>query len=116
MADLPSWARPGQRVVCVKVGGWIRAHDAESSPSPTFGEVLTINYRGWSPPEGWFLGFHEMPPDDMYLIDAFRPVIDDDTEAELFRTKKRPSSGAAHHLLPDGKKNAPRAPARERVE
>jgi hypothetical protein len=93
-SSIPSWAVPGAKVVCVIDRDW-QEFDGKGVPASHFpvpGAVYTIAHVikrlrtvflvlkeiGLG---GWFVG-------------SFRPVVSDDTEAQLFRAKRAPSRAA----------------------
>jgi hypothetical protein len=93
MNQLPEWAVPGAKVVCVPprgADGWTDrfANIHGPWPGPRPGEVFAIVRtlirfeEGWIELDGYPREWHE--------IRCFRPVVDDKTEAEIFRKAKRP--------------------------
>ena len=89
----PSWAVPGAQVVCVKIGRWESLGGIDHGVGPTFGQVLTIR-SVWAGPDhiGESHSFLEFPEfaGRCYLVNYFRPVVNDTTEAELFRARRTP--------------------------
>lgn len=98
-AGIPSWAVPGAKVVCVELGGQpVERLPGWPAASPAMlGCVYTIAHTDWVIWEGKKFGICwlvERSPDTAYAITLFRPVVDDDTEAKLFREKRAPSRAA----------------------
>lgn len=88
MNQLPSWARPGQKIVCIAAGGrWqIVDGDGRLDGNPLFG--LTYTIRSVEAFEGdWYLGLVELA-DGEFGVGAFRPVVDDTIEAGLFAQRQ----------------------------
>lgn len=82
----------GQRVVCIKEGGWSHAEPGERHPQK--GEVLTIRNIDLCP-DGTFLQFAEivnpqtrvdfdgLPAEAQYWSERFRPI--DERRLDIFR-------------------------------
>lgn len=87
MSGLPSWAVHGQKVVCVKIDGWVNEHgESPSLVPPKFGEVATISMvRDYD--DRWFLNLTEHHSEALFAIECFQPVAEDSTEAQLFRCR-----------------------------
>lgn len=93
---IPSWAVPGAKVVCVKATPWVAAnYNAMNEDGvyrrPRFGDVVTI-CAVVSLPDGYWLTFIEHDELDAFAVRHFRPVVADDIEATLFRSKRQPVS------------------------
>lgn len=90
MSDIPSWARVGAKVVCVKVGKWeVVSPGVGKDGGPCFGEICTIEavWMGGAA----FIDLVEYPGHKGFWIARFRPLVDDEIEATLYRTKRIPS-------------------------
>jgi len=89
---IPSWAVPGAKVVCVKVGPWnLLGGPPYYGPDPAFGEICTIE-RAIRDADGIWLALSGYDKHVNFRIAHFRPVVADDIEATLFRSKRQPVS------------------------
>ncbi len=92
-SSIPSWAVPGAKVVCVDGGNWLGLpHNVvQQRQRPVTGEALTIR-KVWSWSGRVFLQFADAELGfSGFGVQKFRPVVDDDTEAQLFRKLRNPS-------------------------
>lgn len=98
---IPSWAVPGARVVCIKVGRWANLDGDDDGIGPSFGQIVTIAEVEPAPPH-----LPEMQPSGinpvgypgrMYHVGHFRPLAEDDIEGELYRALRPPA--APHRSL-----------------
>jgi hypothetical protein len=89
MSGAPSWAVRGQKVVCVATDDWINQHGRLSVlPRPRFGEIGTISSVTEYEDSGlWFIGLVEYAGEIMFAVERFRPAVEDEVEATLFRRK-----------------------------
>lgn len=91
--SIPSWAVPGAKVVCVKEGEWGLLIGSDPRPPkwqmPVFSMVYTVSWA-FMDGDGQWLVLSDMSPEDAWAIRFFRPVVNDTTEATLFRAKHQP--------------------------
>lgn len=85
---IPSWARVGAKVVCVDAAKWRRTLPL------TTGRIYTIRHIGECPISGVGVYLEEIANDCNgfgeeygYRLDRFRPLVDENIEATLFRSK-----------------------------
>lgn len=83
MSGVPSWARKGVKVVCIKRGAWGLVTGAPKTAldttHPIFGEAYTIGEvdAEWTPVCLRLREFH-----DLYNIAEFRPLVSKKTMAD----------------------------------
>lgn len=93
-SSIPSWAVPGAKVVCVAASHEWDGVDTDIGPvCPQLGCVYSIA-RTRLHERGLHLALVEVPTRKMFNVSGFRPVVSDDTEAQLFRAKRAPSRAA----------------------
>lgn len=91
MSGIPSWAVPGAKVVCVVEGErWTADGCDMPAELPQLGMVYTVA-RLRAHTNGLHLDLIEVATTKSFHINGFRPVVADDTEAELFRKRHIPS-------------------------
>lgn len=91
--NLPSWARPGVRVECIKVVHWTnKYHKSPPDGGPKWKEVYVIEkaIAVRNNASGWALVLREYPGKS-WKIEAFRPLIEKDLEMfrEMLKSRER---------------------------
>lgn len=94
MGTIPSWVRRGQKVTCIKVGGWDQVggpDDARETSHPVLDGIYTIALVDPNWPGGLVMAtFDECHPADFYWIDRFRPLIAGSLSADIALFRKAP--------------------------
>lgn len=100
---IPSWARKGARVVCIKRNAWTpEGHNQFSEGVPQFRGIYTIR-KVVVLGVGDYLALEEIEGMHCFRIDRFRPLVDDandsEIEAQIYRKKVHQNGAPVKELV-----------------